>query len=135
MLEKVFKMHDNITSDLKILEKHVFDNSSSSLVQELMIKKRNIIVLKHMITPQVGVLKSLEYHMNSLFSDKIEAYFEDLEDKIGKVVNDIKVLEEYINSIEGSFKLIVDIKTNNVMRMLTVFSAFLLPLTLITSFY
>ncbi len=135
MLEKVFKTLDNITKDLKELEKKVFENTSSSLVKDLMIKKRNIVVLKHMLLPQITVMKRLEDEMNKLFSDEMEVYFEDLEDKVAHVVNDIKILEEYIDSIEDAFKSIIDIQTNNVIRLLTIFSAFLLPLTLITSFY
>jgi len=65
----------------------------------------------------------------------MEEYFEDLEDKISKVVNDIRILEEYTDSIENAFKTIIDIRTNNVMTILAMFSAFLLPLTLVTSFY
>jgi len=65
----------------------------------------------------------------------MEVYFEDLEDKLDQIVNDITVLQEYIDSIEDAFKSIVDIKTNFVIKILTVFSAFMLPLTLITSFY
>jgi Mg2+ and Co2+ transporter CorA len=65
----------------------------------------------------------------------MEEYFEDLEDKISKVVNDVKVLEEYVDSIEDAFKTMIDIKTNNIMTFLAIFSAFFLPLTLITSFY
>ncbi len=135
MIEKVFKIHDNVMKDLKIIEKKVFENTSSSLVKELMVKKRNIMVLKHMLAPQIPVMRRLEDNMNALFSDEIEVYFEDLEDKISKVVTDVRVLEEYIDSIEDAFKSIIDIQTNNVIRLLTIFSAFLLPLTLITSFY
>lgn len=135
MLEKIFKIHDNVMKDLKIIEKQVFENTSGTLVKDLMIKKRNIMVLKHMLAPQIPVMKRLEDNMNTLFSDEIEVYFEDLEDKISKVVTDVKVLEEYIDTIEDAFKSIIDIQTNNVIRLLTIFSAFLLPLTLITSFY
>ncbi len=65
----------------------------------------------------------------------MEVYFEDLEDKLEQIVNEIAVLEEYIDSVEDAFKTIIDIKTNFVVKLLTIFSAFLLPLTLITSFY
>ena len=65
----------------------------------------------------------------------MEVYFEDLEDKIEQIVNEINILQEYIESIEDAFKSMVDIKTNFVIKILTVFSAFMLPLTLITSFY
>jgi len=62
-------------------------------------------------------------------------YFEDLEDKLEYVVNEIEMHEEHIDSIEDAFKSLTDIKMNWIMTVLTLFSAFLLPLTLITSFY
>jgi magnesium transporter len=65
----------------------------------------------------------------------MEVYFEDLEDKLEQIVNEIVILEEHIDSVEDAFKTIVDINTNMIVKVLTIFSAFLLPLTLITSFY
>jgi len=135
MLEKMFKVLDNNAKDLKDLEKIVFTNSSSSLVQKIMIKKRNIMFLKHMFKPQIAVLKLIEMHINKMFKWEIEVYFEDLEDKIEYITNYLDIYEENILYIEDAFQTMVDIKTNTVMKILTVFSTLLLPLTLITSFY
>lgn len=136
MLEKMFKVIQNTTTDIRKIERKVFDwNDSSSLVKDIMIKKRNIIVLKHMFKPQVIVLKQLELMINRIYEWEMEVYFEDLEDKLEQIVNEINVLQEYVDSIEDAFKSIVDIKTNFVIKVLTVFSAFMLPLTFITSFY
>ena len=88
-----------------------------------------------MLLPQISVMRLIETQMNEMFKWEMEEYFEDLEDKISKVVNDIKVLEEYIDSVEDAFKTMIDIKTGNIMRFLAIYSAFFLPLTLITSFY
>jgi magnesium transporter len=135
MLEKMFKFIDNNKKDLKILEKKVFEETNTSLVKEIMKKKRNIVIMKHMLLPQISVMRLIETQMNQLFKWEMEEYFEDLEDKISKVVSDVKVLEEYIDSIEDAFKTMIDIKTNNIISFLAIFSAFFLPLTLITSFY
>ena len=135
MLEKLFKTRINIAKDLKILENSVFDWNDTRLVKDIMIKKRNIVVLKHMLKPQIPVLKLIEFNVNKIFDSEIEVYFEDLEDKLEYVVNEIEMHEEHIDSIEDAFKSLTDIKMNSVMTILTIFSAFLLPLTLITSFY
>jgi len=135
MLEKMFKVLDNNAKDLKNLEKIVFTNSSSSLVKKIMIKKRNIMFLKHMFKPQISVLKLTETHINQMFNWEIEVYFEDLEDKIEYITNYLDIYEENILYIEDAFQTIVDIKTNTVIKILTIFSTLLLPLTLITSFY
>jgi hypothetical protein len=65
----------------------------------------------------------------------MEVYFEDLEDKLDQILTEINILQEYIDSIEDTFKTMLDIKTNSIIKFLTLFSAFMLPLTLITSFY
>ena len=135
ILEKMFRLTLNVKKDIKEIEKQVFDRESSTLVKDIMIKKRNIVVLKHMFKPQISVLKLLEHNVNKLFKWKMEVYFEDLEDKLEHIVSDINILEEYIESVEDAFKTIIDIKTNFIIKLLTIFSAFLLPLTLITSFY
>lgn len=135
MLEKMFKVCDNLNKDLKQIESMVFEKTDYSLVKQIMIKKRNIVILKHMFLPQISVMNLIEFNINKLFAGEIEQYFEDLEDKIEHIVNDIKILFEYIETIEDAFKSIIDIKTNSIMTFLTLFSAFMLPLTLITSFY
>lgn len=135
MLEKLFKVKINIAKDLKNLESNVFEWADAKLVKEIMIKKRNIIVLKHMLKPQIHVLKLIEFNVNKLFTSEIEVYFEDLEDKLEYVVNEVEMHEEHIDSIEDAFKSLADIKMNIIMKVLTLFSAFMLPLTLITSFY
>ncbi|MDD5213161.1 MAG: magnesium transporter CorA family protein [Candidatus Gracilibacteria bacterium] len=135
MLEKMFKVLDNNARDLKLLEKEVFINTSSNLVKKIMVKKRNIIYLKHMFKPQVSVLKLVELNINNLFKGRMEVYFEDLEDKLDYIVNYLNIQEENIISIEDAFTSLINVKTNNVIKFLTLFSTFLLPLTLITSFY
>lgn len=73
--------------------------------------------------------------MKKFFNEDIEAYFEDLEDKLQRIITDILILEEQVESLEDAFKSLIDIQTNNTVRLLTIFSAFMLPLTFITSFY
>jgi len=88
-----------------------------------------------MFKPQVSVLRQLETAVNDIYKWEMEVYFEDLEDKLDKIVSDIEILSEHIDSVEDAFKTMIDIKTNFVIKVLTLFSAFMLPLTLITSFY
>lgn len=135
MLEKMFNVIKNIKLDIRQLETQVFETGNTSLVKDIMIKKRNIVVLKHMFKPQVIVLRQLETTINEMYAGEMEVYFEDLEDKLDQIVSEIEILDEYIESVEDAFKTMIDIKTNFVIKVLTIFSAFMLPLTLLTSFY
>ena len=136
ILDQMFKNINNLTKNIRELEQKVYDwHDWQKLVNEIMNNKRNIIFLKNMFKPQVFVLKQLETRINKLYLWKMEKYYEDLEDKLSQIINDLSELQEYIDSLENTFKSMIDLKTNFVIKVLTVFSASLLPLTVITSFY
>lgn len=134
-LDKTTKMLEFFTRDLKLLEKQVFSTRNTRTIHEIMIKKRNIITLKHMMQPQISVLKLIEFHMKQRFSDEVELYFENLEDKLDKIFLEIQIIEENLDSLEDALKSIFDLETNITIKYLTIFSAFMLPLTLATSFF
>lgn len=135
MIEKVFKFLSIFSVNLKMFEEKAFKHPSDSLVEEIMIKKRNIVSLKHMIKPSIHVLKMVELRLKKIFDDDLGVYFEDLEDKIQKAFWDIERLSESIESIEDSLKTLLSIRISHSMWVLTLLSTFLLPLTFITSFY
>jgi magnesium transporter len=138
MLDKVFRTLDRFGKDLRNMEKSLFTNGSrggKNLIEEMMIKKRNIITLKHMIKPQIAAIKLLELRTNSMFDEMTEAYFENLDDKVQKIASEIELHQENIESMELTLKTLFDLETNTTIKYLTVFSAFMLPLTLITSFF
>lgn len=88
-----------------------------------------------MISPQIGVMKLVRIRMATMFGDEVETYFENLEDKLDKIYSEILIIQENIDSMEDTLKSIFELKTNSTIKYLTVFSAFMLPLTLITSFF
>ena len=124
-----------IRLDIKELEAKVFEGGSGSLVKDIMTKKRSIVLLRHIFKPQIMVSRQLQNIMGKLYSDEIKAYFEEWEDKLNQIISEVDILWERSDSVEDALKSMVDIKTNFTVKVLTIFSAFFLPLTLITSFY
>ena len=134
-LDKTMKMLERVGRDIKSIERDLFTSRSTDTIRNIMTKKRNIITLKHMMKPQISVLKMVELRMKERFSDDVELYFENLEDKLDKIFSEIQLLQENIDSIEDTLKSVFELETNTTIKYLTVFSAFMLPLTLVTSFF
>jgi len=133
-LDKTMKMLERFSRDLKALEYELFSARGTNTIRNIMTRKRNIITLKHMMKPQIAVLKMIEIRMKERFSEEVEFYFENLEDKLDKIFSEIQLLQENIDSMEDTLKSIFELDTNSTIKYLTVFSAFMLPLTLATSF-
>jgi magnesium transporter len=134
-LDKTMKMLEKFGKDLKILERELFSARSTDTIRSIMTRKRNIITLKHMMKPQIEVLKTIEIQMNERFSHEVEMYFENLQDKLDKIFSEISLLQENVDSLEDTLKSIFELETNTTIKYLTIFSAFMLPLTLATSFF
>jgi magnesium transporter len=135
MLEHVMRMLEKFHKDLKLVERTLFTASGPELIREIMTKKRNIITLKHMISPQIGVMKLMRIRMANMFGEEVETYFENLEDRLDKIYSETLIIQENIDSMEDTLKSIFELQTNSTIKYLTVFSAFMLPLTLAASFF
>lgn len=134
-LDKTMKMLERFGKDLKLLERELFTARGPDLIKAIMTRKRNIITLKHMMKPQIGVLKMVEIRMKERFSEEVELYFENLEDKLDKIFSEIQLLQENIDSMEDTLKSVFELETNTTIKYLTVFSAFMLPLTVVTGVF
>ena len=134
-LTKTMRMLERFSKDLKNLENELFSSRSQNIIRELMVKKRNIITLKHMMKPQISVLRQTENYIKWRFSEEMENYFENLEDRLDKIFSEIQIIEENMDSMEDTMKSIFELDTNITIKYLTIFSAFMLPLTLATSFF
>lgn len=134
-LDKTMKMLELFSKDLKTLERELFSARGTDTIRNIMTKKRNIITLKHMMKPQILVLRMIESQMKARFSDEVELYFENLEDKLDKIFSEIQLLQENIDSMEDTLKSIFELDSNTTIRYLTIFSAFMLPLTLLTGIF
>ena len=134
-LDKTMKMLERFARDLKNLERELFSARGTETIRNIMTKKRNIITLKHMMKPQILVLRMIENQMKARFSDEVELYFENLEDKLDKIFSEIQLLQENIDSMEDTLKSIFELESNTTIKYLTTFSAFMLPLTLVTGLF
>ena len=134
-LDKTMKMLEWFAKDLKILERELFSARGNETIRNIMTKKRNIITLKHMMKPQILVLRMIENQMKARFSDEVELYFENLEDKLDKIFSETQLLQENIDSMEDTLKSIFELDSNTTIKYLTTFSAFMLPLTVLTGIF
>lgn len=67
--------------------------------------------------------------------DELEVYFSDLVDHIEKIWDTLENYKELIEGVHDAHQSLLSNKINDIMRMLTIFSVVILPLTLITGIY
>jgi len=67
--------------------------------------------------------------------EELELYFDDIVDAAERVWDILDNYKEVVEALEDTNESVISHRQNDVLRILTVFSVVLLPLTLITGFF
>jgi magnesium transporter len=136
MFESGFPLLDDLSKQINDLEQDVFDKDySRDRLREILFLKKDVINFRRIIMPQRAILAQLEHKNKKFLPDKLDVYFDDIVDKIEKMWNSLENLQELSASLQETNESIISHNTNNVIKLLTIFSVIMLPLTLITGFY
>jgi Mg2+ and Co2+ transporter CorA len=125
MYDKSIKTLNQSSKDVIALEEQLFraNKLEKTLLENLTIKKRNIVSLKHMFTPHREILEELQKTLPKFYKEDLDVYFEDLEYKLDKIMNTISVSFENIESLADTYNSLMNIKTNSMISVLTIFAA------------
>lgn len=117
------------------IEFRVFDERAADLVREISVVRRDIISDLRIMRHQVGVLDTLERRGPSFLKIDTEVYFGEIADNIRGMRAELEELKEVIEGIGDAHSTLITHQTNRIIRILTVMSAILLPMSVISSLY
>lgn len=117
------------------IEREIFKGKEKEMVLEISLVKTDIINFWRIIEHQEEVLESLVSEGEIFFGRGLSHYFADILGTYHQVRNNLEGYKETILALEDTNQSLLSTKINEVMRILTVFSVILLPLTLIASIW
>ncbi len=134
MTESLFVMR-KVGLELELANRDLFVVNPQKIIERLSITRKNIIVLNTMFKPQIRVFNKFESGAIKGYADNMEDYWGNILDYSNKIWD---MTEDYAELIEGlsvTFDSMQTNKTNEIMKILTLISSIILPLTFITSLY
>jgi magnesium transporter len=130
LLESCFPKLDHIAENLNRIEEEIFNGNEKDMVEELSIVKRDILNFRRTLKPQRSVLESiLQKEEASFISNDIKPYYQDLIGTNIRLWNNLESAKETVESLEETNNSLLSYKLNITMKILTIFSAVLLPMT------
>ena len=85
--------------------------------------------------PQRPALRLLERRIERFLPEELELYFDDLVDASERIWDLLDNYKEVVEALEDTNESVISHRQNDVLRILTVFSVILLPLTLISGIF
>jgi magnesium transporter len=135
LFDYCFPILDKIGHKLDSLEDDVFEGRSEEVVRDISNVKQEIISYRKIVKPERSTLRLLERHVERFLPEELELYFDDVVDAAERIWDILDNYKEVVEALEDTNESVISHRQNDVLRILTVFSVVLLPLTLITGFF
>src|SRR5439155_3684469 len=135
LFDYCFPILDKIGHKLDVIEDEMFEGRSQEVVRDISNVKQEIISYRKIIKPERPTLRLLERHVERFLPEELDLYFDDLVDAAERIWDYLDNYKEVVEALEQTNESVIAHRQNDVLRLLTVFSVILLPLTLISGIF
>jgi magnesium transporter len=128
---------DDFDERIVQLEDEIFslrspDNTILERIQQL---KRSILRLRRNSSKQLNILYRISHGEFQLIAPEMLPFFRDIHDHLTRIADLSESYRDLIGGALDSYLSVVSNRTNDIMKVLTIFSAIMLPLTFIAGLY
>jgi len=135
LVDYCFPILRKVDANIRDIEENIFTEDMRRIVQDISIVRRDIIALRRIIKPQIAIVANLERKARPFIREELDVYFGDIVDHLNKAWDILEDHREVIEGLSETSDSVISYRLNEVMRILTVISVIMLPLTLISGIY
>ncbi|MDP4203908.1 MAG: magnesium/cobalt transporter CorA [Bacteroidota bacterium] len=135
IIDLYFPLLENIGETIENTEDELI-LSPVNINQEAIYKlKRRLVYAKKMIWPTREVISALQVTECDLIKKETKIYFRDIYDHTVQIIESLESLHEITSGMMDLYMSSVSNRMNEIMKVLTVFSAFFIPITFLAGVY
>ncbi|MFH1373010.1 MAG: magnesium/cobalt transporter CorA [bacterium] len=133
---------DNYNATLDILEYEVdqveddvLSGPDEETLRSIFTLRRDIVHLKRIVIPQMEVLSHFSRDKFKLITSKAAVYFSDIHDHLVRISDIAEVHRQILNSSLEVYYSSVSTKTNEIIKVLTIFTVLFIPPTFLVGLW
>lgn len=126
---------DLLEFEIEAVEDDVFEEPDEQTVKSIFALRRDIHDLKRIASPQQEVLAQLTREKHNLISEKTRVYLSDIFDHMVRIYETADSHRDTLISALEVYFSTVSTRTNEIIKILTIFTAILMPPTFLVGLY
>ena len=135
LFDYCFPILDKIGHKLDRVEDQMFEGRAEDVVRDLSNVKQEIISYRKIVKPERATLRLLERRVERFLPEELDLYFDDVVDAAERIWDLLDNYKEVVEALESTNESVISHRQNDVLRLLTLISVTMLPLTLITGIF
>jgi magnesium transporter len=134
-IDNYFPLIEDCGERLDTLEDAVLGPPSRAIMPHILDVKRDLRVVRRAIWPLRDALNSLIRDQNPLIADETRVYLRDCHDHVIQIIDLLENYRDLASGLTDVYLSNVSNSTNEIMKVLTMFSTVFIPLTFIVGIY
>jgi magnesium transporter len=130
-----FPILNRITDNIDDIEDVIFTEAVPATVRSISLLRRDLISFRRVVRPQIAVLETLEQEDYPFFKEEQEIYFGDIADHVRKIWDGLEDCKEVVDGLAETSNWLTSHRIQEIMRVLTIITVVLAPLTLLTGIF
>lgn len=126
---------DKLADDIADIEDVVLDHPDPATLARIFSLKRKLVEFRRVAAGMREVVNSLTRREQGILGDDLDPYFRDVYDHIFRAVELIETYRDLLSGALDIYLSAVANRTNEVMKVLTIWGTVALPLVIITGFF
>lgn len=135
LVDTCFSVMNELASTIDKIDRGLESRKSQDTIEDISVTRRNIVVFQTMIKPIIPLFRQLEEGKYKELNGSMQPFWSNVLDHIQKIWDRLEDTRELIEGISTSTESLLTLKTNEIIKVLTIFSAIILPLNLLASIY
>jgi magnesium transporter len=135
MMDRYVPVVESIGVEIDALEEELLAEPTRAHLERILALRRRLGALRRNMLPHRQVFGHLAGSRTGPIDDTAALNFRDTQDNVLRLADAIEHQRDLLNNLKDTYLSVVAQKTNDVMRILTVFSAIVLPLSLVAGVY
>ncbi len=135
LFSETFPELDRIKEEIDRCEDKIFQTFDEQIIEQIASIKRQVLDFTRALKPQKSVWEDMPEVVLSFWGERLKPYFSDLIADYNRTLHFVETHREVIDSLHLTSSSLLDSKRNYVIKILTIFTAIILPLSLVASIY
>ncbi len=135
IVDDYFIILEKMGEEIDKVEDELLDKPEKSVLNKIYFIKRELIFLRTVLWPTRNLVSALTRGEFEAIDKKILLYFRDIYDHVIQMIDIAETYRDICSGMLDTYLSSIGSKTNEVMKILTIFSTIFIPLTFLSGVY
>ena len=135
IVDQYFIVMEQISEKIEYTETELMSAVEQELLHKIYALKQELVFLKKSVWPLREVISTLQHTENTLIQESTFVYLQDVYDHTIQIIETVETFRDLTSGMLDLYLSNVSNKMNEVMKVLTIFSAIFIPLSFLAGVY